>query len=220
MAVVPIGKQKTAALVGRIRLSLDASPATLGEIPAFDLSAAHRLYQMLLAPVSETWSAAREVLVVSNAPLDRIPLGILPLSDKLPTAPADDLLFEKYRRVDWLIRHAAVSRHASVAAFATLRRTPVQAPTRQPFAGFGNPTFDPAYVVSVSPADNSQDGISIRERRLAIRVRGVRVTSGGSLDDESLRSTRLQDLVSLPDTEDEIRGIAKSLKAAPEESIF
>ncbi len=220
MAVAPAGEQAMAALVERIRRSLDARPATLGDIPAFDLGAAHRLYRLLLAPVSETWSNARELLVVTGAPLDRIPLAVLPVSAPAPTPPAEKLLFGSSRRVDWLIGHAAVSRHASVAAFAALRRTPVQSRLRQAFAGFGNPVFGPARVAVVSSVGESTDDLHIRERGLALRVRGVRVTDGGSLDDETIQSIGLQDLIALPDTEEEIRDIARSLKADPAASVF
>ncbi|MGD9330940.1 MAG: CHAT domain-containing protein, partial [Desulfobacterales bacterium] len=220
MAVAPTGRLALATQVDRIRLSLDAAPATLGSIPAFDLAAAHQLYRQLLVPVAAAWSAADELLVVTNAPLDRLPLGLLPVSDGAPSAPADDLLFGAYRRVDWLIRHAAISRHASVAAFAILRQTPVQAHARRPFAGFGDPVFDPDQLASPSPAEKSPPDVHIRERGLALRVRGVRVTKSGSLDDETIPSTHLRDLAPLPDTADEIRGIARALQAAPQATIF
>jgi len=220
MAVVPAGRKEIAALVDRIRLALDASPITLGTIPVFDLAAAHRLYDLLLAPASGTWVDARELLVVTNAPLNRLPLGVLPVSSKEPAVPPEDLLFAGYSRVDWLIRHAAISRHASVAAFATLRQTPVQAKVRQPFAGFGNPVFNTIHMTGRSIANNSSDDFKIKARGIPLRVRGVRVTDSGSLDDESIQSIRLQDLAPLPDTADEIQSIARALQAAPEASIF
>ena len=55
---------------------------------------------------------------------------------------------------------------------------------------------------------------------MALRVRGVRVTGGGSLDDETIQSIGLHDLVNLPDTEEEIRDIARSLEADPAASVF
>jgi len=221
MAVVPTGRKVIADLVDRIRLSLDATPSTLGDIPAFDLAAAYRLYRLVLAPVSGTWVDAKELLMVTNAPLDRLPLGVLPVSDTASAVLSDGLLFAGYRRVDWLIRHAAISRHASVAAFATLRQTPVQAKVRQPFAGFGDPVFNTtAHAAGNSITNNFSGGVHIRERGLPLRVRGVRVTDSGSLDDESIRSIRLQDLVPLPDTAEEIQSIARALQAAPEASIF
>jgi CHAT domain-containing protein len=220
MAVVPTGRQAMATLVDRIRFSLDTTPTTLGDIPAFDLAAAHQLHRLLLAPVSGTWADAQELLVVTSAPLDRLPLGVLPASIAEPSVPPEDLLFAGYRRVDWLIRHAAISRHASVAAFATLRQTPVQGKVRQPFAGFGNPVFNTAHVTGASIPGKSAGGVNIRERGLAIRIRGVRVTDNGSLDDETISSTRLQDLIPLPDTADEIQSIARALQATPEGSIF
>jgi CHAT domain-containing protein len=221
MAVVPTGRQVIADLVDRIRLSLDATPTTLGDIPAFDLAAAHRIYRLVLAPVSATWADAKELLVVTNAPLDRLPLGVLPVSDTASAVLPDDLLFAGYRRVNWLIRQTAISRHASVAAFATLRQTPVQAKVRQPFAGFGDPVFNTtAHMAGNSITNNSSGDVHVRERGLPLRVRGVRVTDSGSLDDDSIRSIRLQDLVPLPDTADEIQSIARALQAAPEASIF
>jgi CHAT domain-containing protein len=219
MEIVPKGREEISALVARVRHSLDATPATLGDIPTFDMAAAHRLYQLLLSPLSHTWEKGEELLVITNAPLDRLPLGVLPIRSSENT-PSPGLLFANYRQVDWLIRHAALSRHASVAAFAALRRTSTQANNRKPFAGFGDPIFS-LDRSNISPGKTALKAkLAIRERGCVLKVRGVRVTAEGVLDEETLHSTRLQDLVPLPDTAEEIRSIAGALRATPEASVF
>ena len=217
MVVVKAGRGDLALLVDRIRRPLETAPATLGDVPAFDLDAAHRLYRLLLASVSDSLSGAGELLTVTSAPLDRLPIGLLPRSRNRSETSGETLLFEEYRRVDWLIRHIAISRHASVAALATLRQTPVQAHDRRPFIGFGDPVFDPNRPAF---AGAPQAGVHIRERGSTLRMRGVRITDEGSLDDDAIQSTRLQDLVPLPDTAEEIASIARALQAPLETTVF
>ena len=42
-----------------LRESLESSAATVGEIPAFDLVAAHEIYNQLLKPVEAGWKPAK-----------------------------------------------------------------------------------------------------------------------------------------------------------------
>jgi CHAT domain-containing protein len=124
------------------------------------------------------------------------------------------------RQVDWLIRHAALSRHASVAAFAALRQSSKSRSNRKPFAGFGDPIFTLDRGKTDIGKSTLKAELDIRERGCAVKIRGVRVTAGGALDEETLHSTCLRDLVPLPDTAEEVRSIAQALKAPPETSVF
>jgi CHAT domain-containing protein len=220
MEVFSAGREEITSLVASVRHSLDATPATLGDIPAFDMAAAHRLYQLLLLPLSDTWGKGQELLVITNAPLDRLPLGVLPIHLAEDNTPSPGLLFANYRRVDWLIRHAATSRHASVAAFAALRQTSTPAGNRKPFAGFGDPIFTLNRGKTDTGKSTLKADLDIRERGCAVKVRGVRVTVDGNLDAETLYSTCLRNLAPLPDTAEEVRSIAQALLAPPEKSVF
>ena len=220
MRVVPADRAEITALVTRIRHSLDATPATLGDIPAFDLASAHRLYRLLLAPLSDTWEKCRELLAITNAPLDRLPLGVFPIGFAENGPPPAGLLFANYRQVDWLIRHVALSRHASVTAFAALRQASRPTRDRRPFAGFGDPLFALEPMTTTAGKSRLPADLGIRERGRPVKLRSVRVTAGGPLDEESLQSTRLEDLAPLPDTAEEIQSIAQALQAAPQESVF
>ena len=74
-AVVPLGEQALAELVGRVRNALDPNVTAVSHIPEFDLSAAHEIYARLLEPVRAGWGRSRELLVVAHGPLARIPLS-------------------------------------------------------------------------------------------------------------------------------------------------
>ena len=50
-AAVEVGRKDLTETVARLRRALDSKPVTLGDIPAFDVATAYRLYKTLLLPV-------------------------------------------------------------------------------------------------------------------------------------------------------------------------
>jgi hypothetical protein len=75
---VSIGAEELGRAVASLRMSLEPRAETLGEIPDFDLTLAHRLYSTLLDPVRSAWQDARSLLVVAHGPLGQLPLALLP----------------------------------------------------------------------------------------------------------------------------------------------
>ena len=112
-----------AELVRNVQITLDASGGSILDVPAFDVQAAARLYDLLLRPVEPVLKTGNRIIVVSNGVLSGLPFGLLARE-----APKIDVnsgpLFLAYRDVPWLIRSHAVTTLPSVTSFLTLRHTP------------------------------------------------------------------------------------------------
>jgi hypothetical protein len=109
----------------------------------FDTMLAKRLFELLLAPVREGWEESEILLVVANAPIDRLPLSVL-VTDALPPESRNDrLLLSDYQTIPWLIRTHAVATLPSVGSIVNLRgRHPLES-RELTYAGFGDPWFSP-----------------------------------------------------------------------------
>ena len=81
-ASVPLNAIDLAAKVHRLRQALEPDFTLVSEIPAFDLTLAYELYELLLKPVEAAWGPSKSLIVVTNGALGELPLGLL------PTAPA------------------------------------------------------------------------------------------------------------------------------------
>ena len=193
--------------VNALRQAFEVEGRTLGDIPTFDVTLAHELYRMLLAPVASGWRNAEHLLVVPDGPLAHLPMGVLVTEPA--TLGADSAgLFSRYTKVPWLARTHAVTVLPSATALMTLRALPVATPERRPFVGFGDPWF------SVEQA-----------RRAALEAKVV-VASGDApvrvrnLTRAAANGVALATLPRLPDTADEIRAIARVLHADLERDVF
>jgi len=214
-AVVPMGRDALGRRVSRLRQALDPQAAKLGDIPAFDTAASHDLYKALLAPVWAGWKDARSLLVVAHGPLGQLPFSVLVAGDRKP-GPDKAPLFSNYRDVPFLARSHAVTVLPSVSALATLRALPAASPSRRDFAGFGDPVFGTARAAAAPKGDQA---VVLASRGL-IAVRGlpVRLRAVPKLDGVS--SADLARLPRLPDTADEVRGIALAMNADLTRDVF
>jgi CHAT domain-containing protein len=191
-----------------LREALQIQPATLGEIPPFNLTLAYELYTLLLRPVEAAWKPAHDLIVVTNGAL-----GLLPLS-LLPTAPAQvnqeaEPLFSGYRDVPWLARNHSVIAVPSSAALGTLRQLPTGSDKREPLIGFGDPLFSAEQASEAeTPAQNTIEIAAVSTRAMPFRRRAVVQTRG-------IDSADLTRLPRLPDTADELKSIALALKTDP-----
>ncbi len=217
-AVIDIGRVALRQKVGRLHRALRPNARLLSEIPHFDLEAAYEIYDRLLRPVESTWKYSRSLLVVINGPLDQVPLAVLP-TKKVKTVPGHTLRFEEYRHVPWLIRKVTITRLPSAAALLTLRELPPPDPTREPFAGFGDPIFNIAQLRESSVTQSILPHRGVFPKDIAIR--GIRISDKDEdLDKANLSSVRIEQLCRLPDTADEIRQIAASLEADSSRDVF
>jgi CHAT domain-containing protein len=175
--------------VKALRATLDLSE---GAPRAFDLAAAHQLYQTLLAPLATHLAGATHLLVVPAGPLLSLPLGLLVTK---PSAPGSD---GDYRNASWLARDVAISVLPSVTALVDLRAVATRASAPQPFIGFG----DPAFAGQRGSTRTLQDVLALCRLE-------------GEIDVDLLRG-----LPRLRETAQELTQIAQALGASPENSVF
>lgn len=189
-------------IVDKLRKALDPSEADIGQVPAFDFNTSYDLYQKLLAPVESGWRTAKELIIVPHGALSVLPFSVLVTGAYKPDRSG--IPFSDHAAAPWLLKQAAISYLPSVAALATLRRGATQPPERT-FIGFGDPVFASTSEPAASPT-------AVRSRGLLRRNLKARSTSGKAAESKSM-SSDLELLQPLPDTAEEIREIAKILRA-------
>jgi CHAT domain-containing protein len=209
-ARVELGEQELKEITARFRKALDPGPKLFGDIPDFDLKQAYKLYSILLKPVEEGWKDTTDLIVVAQGPLGQLPFGIL-LTEPVTPGLEQRELFGKYRTVPWLIRKVSITRQPSVSSFVTLRSIPEGDPNRKAFVGFGDPVFNETQLAQTEQKQEGQE---------QLKVRGIRLSDLGSLDNAKITSIHLGMLNRLPDTAEEIKGIANALNADPSQDIF
>lgn len=213
-ASAPISETEISGRVQAARKSFDSQIRTLADIPVFDASAAFRLYQDILHPIERAWMDADMLLVVANHPLSMLPLTVLPTTARLP-AEDTRLLFDGNRQVDWLIRTHNVATLPSPGSLRVLRASEKQAATRKPFVGFGNPIFQPPQQAGASAVVGSyaRTGIESRSGSTETVFRSLPGT-------RSAASAELADLPPLPETADELGGIASALGSSVNDDLY
>lgn len=210
-AALSMDRRGMAGAVASLRKALNPDVATIDQIPPFDVGAAHRLYQSLLAPVGDLMDGAEVLLAVPHAELGQLPLALLvsqPVAQ--PPAAAGQLPFSGYRNVPWLMRQLAVAQLPSVTALASLRRLPPGNSGRLPFIGFGDPYFSEEQAAQ---GEKAAGATAVAMRGVPLRLRSVPRT-------QAVDSAELALLPRLPDTAEEIREIARTLGAVPERDVF
>ena len=209
-AAVPLGRAALTERVGILRAALEPNAQVLGDIPEFDLAGAYDLYRALLAPVAAGWQDKHGLLVVGHGPLGYLPLAVLPTrATSLP--PEGGVLFANYRDVPWLIRDHSVAHLPSAATLVTLRGLPPAGADRRPLVGFGDPYFSREQALAA--AHERPATVALATRGVAVHLRAVPRTEG-------LASATLARLPRLPDTAEEILGIAGVLGADPSRDVF
>ena len=193
-------------MIGRLREDVDPSSVqSLRDIPEFDVRLSNALYRLLLAPVSDGWSSASELIVVPDDAIGSLPFAMLALSASAPEVD-EHRLFDRYRRVQWLIDRYALLQLPAESAMHGVQLAGSVPPSdrRHEFLGYGDPVFSRAQ----QPDALTEASVETRTRfRARPKLRGVEWAD-------------LQDLPGLPDTRDEILSIAKVLAADRERDIF
>jgi CHAT domain-containing protein/tetratricopeptide (TPR) repeat protein len=222
-AAVAMDRSAVAKVVAGLRQALEPVATTLGDIPAFDIAAAHRLYRAFLQPVEAGWRGAKNLLVVPHGPLGQLPFAVL-VTEAATLQPDRDgtALFANYRTVPFLARSAAITQLPSVAALTAMRAAPPRASSRKPFIGFGDPWFSPAEAAEAArdaaapllPANATPGPATL------LATRGVRLVRRAAPATETASSAGLAQLPRLPDTADEVRSIAVALAADPVRDVF
>jgi len=224
-AAVPLSAKAIEETVATLRKALEPRAKTLDDIPDFDLALAYRLYSALLGPVRSGWQDARSLLVVPHGPLGQLPLALLPT--RPVTLPSQSgAPFSNYRQVPWLVRSHAVTMLPSVASLGTLRMIPPGDASRRSFVGFGDPYFSREQAALAAQeqaiaaaAGETRPVVESRRREtvaLASRAAPIRFRASP----EAFDSSQLAKLPRLPDTAEEIRGLARSMSADPVRDVF
>lgn len=189
---VEIGRQEIDDIVKKLRVGVDPSSVTsLDDLPVFDTTLAHRLYERIFAPIEPLLTAAKTVFAVLDGGLQSLPLGVL-VRDPTPTVKRKA---EDYTNVPWLAASYAFSVLPSAGALRSLRRFAKSARAPESFLGFGDPILADHPSTTQLPTPKSG------------ATRGVVANA----DD-------VKSLPSLPDTADELRALATTLRV-PESAL-
>lgn len=217
---VPLGRDRIEAVVRDLRRALDPRATTLGDVPDFDVVLAHKLYRALLAPVWDGWKNAKSLLIVAHGALGQLPFQVL-VTEPVHLTVDSESLFSNYRAVPWLSRSHAVSVLPSVSSLAALRRLPPAPTSRRSFVGFGDPWFSKKQVLAAkgNPHANPAKSAALTDRGL-LAVRGMPMRLRAAPLVEDVESASLATLPRLPDTADEIKGIARVLGADLAQDVF
>jgi CHAT domain-containing protein len=189
----PVRQTELEALVRSLRTGADM---VNGKAPTFPIADAARLHEIIFGPIKGRLGAYRKLLVLGDGPLQSLPYGIL-----LTGMPADEpKLAQQFRAaaLPWLVRTHAIALVPSVRSLVAQRSGKHASRAPRPFLGIGNPQLASA-------------GVGQRN----IDMKSVFAGSKGGLADIAV----LRNLATLPETEDELRDIAKVLNAGPEDII-
>lgn len=207
-ASTDIGRREMQSIVYRLRSALAPDAVNLGEIPDFDLATAYDLFSRLLAPVESVWSPAEELIVVSHDALGYLPLSVLPTQPAV-LMPRRPPLFSRYRDVPWLVNTHAIAVLPSAASLTTLRSLPRLDLFRNPLVAFGDPVFTMSELEA--PASTSTE----TSLNPADAIRGIQLGLRSIPSTRGLDTARIAALPRLPDTAEEVEGIAYALGADP-----
>jgi len=208
--------------VAQLRKALDVGAVSLATFPRFDLAMSHELYMKLLQPVESGWREAKSLIVVPHKALAQLPFALLTTAPFATTAKA--VQFEEYRQAPWLVRRAALSQLPSVSTLLALRRVPAARPGRKEFAGFGDPLFSREMALAANETGSIVRGVKLRNLTIAkvaaAPVAAISDAPSALRTAKVANSSRLAQLARLPDTAEEIQGIAQLLKADPSSDVF
>jgi len=222
-ATVRAGQREIGEAVAGLRKSLDPNAASLGDVPAFDVALAHKLYTELLKPVEAGFANAASLLVVPHGALGQLPFGVLVTEPiRLAEEREGDALFSAYKAVPFLIRKAAITQLPSVASLGTLRALPAAPANRKAFVGFGDPWFSPEQMAEAKAEAATAQVAQLTTRGAANRLqtRGLPLVRRNAPATANIDNAELAMLPRLRDTADEVKGIAEALGAGPADVIL
>jgi CHAT domain-containing protein len=201
--VVELPQKALSESVAKLREALDPSTVDMSALPSYDYDTAYDLYRKLLAPVEAGWKGARELVIVSHGALSELPLSVLVTAPFKPVK-SSALPFAEHADAPWLIKQAAISYVPSLSALSSLRTTALASASKS-FIGFG----DPLFKENQARASRS-DGVAARG---LVRRNAIAPQTAINAAQVQRRSSNLELLEPLPDTSEEVRDIAKILRA-------
>jgi CHAT domain-containing protein/tetratricopeptide (TPR) repeat protein len=195
---LPVKRQALAEQVSRIRYQMELDPA--GQPQPVSLDVLHQLHQALVAPLAKELAGAKHLLSVPAGPLQSLPMGVLVASPPPRIGSEAD-----YRQVDWLAKRFAISVLPSVGSIQAFREFAKKGRGGEPFAGIG----DPLVGERTAPTRGKPKlAVTTVFGSAGTATRGV----GELASLEAIRSAPR-----LPETADELKAMAKTLKATTDD---
>ena len=205
--------------IAQLRDTLDlqtlASRSAKSEL--FDLGLAHDLYQQVLAPVETAMAGKSRIIVVANGALTSLPIQLLVKSKPAIAKPKLEQL-AAYRDADWVARHYAVSVLPSVTSLSSLREIVRKSRSEAPMVGFANPVLGgEMQTAMLTDRSIKADAKVDKASPPSATARGyAQFWRGPAADLDALRNG----LPPLPETETELKEVARNLKAADRDLMF
>lgn len=218
------GARDVAALVSRLKCRIDEATCSVGEYnalleaegrgepsvidaryPRYDRAAAHRLYQMLIAPVRDALPEGGRIYTVASGPIAGLPLATLvadvPLGDA-ESGQAADLAV-----TDWLSRHYRFITLPSVSALTlpAAREQRRGAAARPALVAYGAPVL----LGNAAAGTRGGTGGSLRRRGgIGVRAAGLMLNQ----NDKTMAAVdKLRQLEPLPGTAQELTRLSALL---------
>ena len=216
--VVELGRKELDAMVSKLKSSLTKpNITTYHDIPAYDFGTAHALYTKLLKPLADIWQGNSKITLLADGSLGELPFEVL-ITKPYKAAADQKVLFGAYREAPWLANQVTITRLPAASSLQALRRSKAAKGARRMFAGFGNPVFSQSQAAAPPKKPTKTAGLDTRSAK--VQIRGVRLTKQGAIETTNLSMHQIEQLSALPDTEDEIKSVARALKADPKQDLF
>ena len=209
-----IGREKLQKDIGSLRRSLNPVVETLDDIPAFNVKLAGRIYREILEPVAEGWKGAKDLLVIPDGPLGQLPFSVM-VTKQTELEAHPESYFASYKKVPFLIQSHSVAVVPSVSSLIALRNIPSNKLERKSFVGIGDPLFSKQQAFE---ADKNRKKLQVTDTRVTVRGLPIQLRAAPKLSGVSTADIAL--LPRLPDTAEEVIGIAKVSKADLERDVF
>ena len=205
-----------------LKVSYSDSDHGSGRSLPFDAARAHVLYRVLFSRIEDLIKDKR-LLIVPSGPLTQLPFQVLVTERPkaaLPSSASD------YRDVAWLARKHAMTVLPAVSSLKALRELARESRASEPYIGVGDPLLDgdPAKfrddAAAAKLAREKRCDLTLGQRVVSLfGLRGgsrtVSRSSGGSIDLADLRT-----LPPLPETADELCGVAHDLGVDPATHVY
>ncbi len=194
---VDLGRRELQQYEQTLRNGLQPGKFSDGNDQPYDLALAHRIYKMLFGSIEGAIQTKRYLMVASSGVLTSMPFQALVLSPPQPAPPKASE--EGYRGANWFVRRFALSILPAVSNLKALRLAVQSRPERKPLIGFANPDFG-----------NNRQASAARARSYTSYWKGA------AADLDALRAG----LAALPETEQELRAVARFAGARGEDLYF
>ena len=183
------------ALVTRLRAQLDFdSSSQAGK--QFDSAAAFEIYDKLFTPVAKVWKDKPQFIVAAGGALSQLPFAVL------QTKPGGD----SGSQVPWLIREVSIAQVPSISSWLAIKTIAKGDSAGQAFIGWGDPNFGTKVSSITGEKGQSRNVVLTRANTLLD-------FDAPKIDVKPLSALTYADIPALPDTRDELLGIARVLKA-------